>query len=118
MGPSATGDAHEVSLRWVQSVPCLSGTRYYLMLHFGQGAVIVHRGYRNIDELADHERYNYARGWDVVSRLIYWIAGRTRGQGMVEYALIFALIVVVVLGTLILFGPQMSSIYKDIENAI
>lgn len=38
------------------------------------------------------------------------------GQGMVEYALIFALIVLVVVGTLILFGPQISSVYQNIEN--
>ena len=50
--------------------------------------------------------------------MLFWVAGRTRGQGMVEYALIFALIVLVVVGTLILFGPQISSVYKDIENAI
>jgi pilus assembly protein Flp/PilA len=76
------------------------------------------QGVLHIDELTDHGRYKHARGWDVVCGLIYWIAGRTRGQGMVEYALIFALIVVVVVGTLILFGPQMSSIYKNIENAL
>jgi Flp pilus assembly pilin Flp len=41
-----------------------------------------------------------------------------RGQGLVEYALIFALIVLAVVGTLILFGPQIASVYKNIENAI
>lgn len=47
-----------------------------------------------------------------------WVVARARGQGMVEYALIFALIVLAVVGSLILFGPQLSSIYHNIENAI
>jgi Flp pilus assembly pilin Flp len=40
------------------------------------------------------------------------------GQSMVEYALIFALIVIVVFGTLLLLGPQIASAYHNIENAI
>ena len=44
--------------------------------------------------------------------------GRSRafGQGMVEYALIIALVVMVVLAALILFGPQLASIFKNINN--
>ena len=41
---------------------------------------------------------------------------RARGQGIIEYALIIALVVVVVLGTLILFGPQISSAFRTISN--
>lgn len=60
------------------------------------------------------------RGCDVVSGILSWVLGRARGrgQGMVEYALIFAVIVVVVIGSVILFGPQLSSIYKNIENTL
>lgn len=54
----------------------------------------------------------------MLSETLMWLLGRRRGQGMVEYALIFALIVLAVVGTLILFGPQLSSVYKNIENAI
>lgn len=50
--------------------------------------------------------------------MLTWVLGRARGQGLVEYALIFALIVLAVVGTLILFGPQLASVYKNIENAI
>jgi pilus assembly protein Flp/PilA len=39
-----------------------------------------------------------------------------RGQGLVEYALIIALVAVVVIGTLILLGPQISSIFQNITN--
>ncbi len=38
------------------------------------------------------------------------------GQGLVEYALIIALVAVVVIGTLILLGPQISSIFQNISN--
>jgi Flp pilus assembly pilin Flp len=60
------------------------------------------------------------RGWDVLSGILSWMLSwaRGRGQGMVEYALIFAVIVVVVIGSVILFGPQLSSIYKNIENTL
>lgn len=39
-----------------------------------------------------------------------------RGQGLVEYALIIALVAIVVIATLILLGPQISSIFKNISN--
>ncbi len=41
---------------------------------------------------------------------------RDRGQGLVEYALIIALVAIVVIGTLILLGPQIASIFKNISN--
>jgi pilus assembly protein Flp/PilA len=42
--------------------------------------------------------------------------GRSRGQGLVEYALIIALVAIVVIATLILLGPQIASIFKNISN--
>ncbi|MGH2515945.1 MAG: Flp family type IVb pilin [Ktedonobacterales bacterium] len=42
--------------------------------------------------------------------------GRNRGQGLVEYALIIALVAVVVIGALILLGPQIASIFNNIHN--
>lgn len=39
-----------------------------------------------------------------------------RGQGLVEYALIIALVAVVVVATLILLGPQIASIFKNVSN--
>jgi pilus assembly protein Flp/PilA len=41
---------------------------------------------------------------------------RDRGQGLIEYALIIALVAIVVIGTLILLGPQIGSIFKNINN--
>jgi len=41
---------------------------------------------------------------------------RERGQGLVEYALIIALIAVVVIGILILLGPAIGSIFSQISK--
>jgi len=49
----------------------------------------------------------------MLSRLFHRVA---RGQGLVEYALIIALVAVVVIGTLILLGPQIQSIFQNISN--
>ncbi len=43
---------------------------------------------------------------------------RTRGQGLVEYALIIALVAVVVIGALILLGPQIAAIFDTISSAL
>jgi pilus assembly protein Flp/PilA len=43
---------------------------------------------------------------------------RSRGQGLVEYALIIALVAIVVIGTLILLGPQIASIFQSISNSL
>jgi pilus assembly protein Flp/PilA len=44
--------------------------------------------------------------------------GREEGQGLVEYALIIALVAIVVIGTLILLGPQIATIFKNISNSL
>ena len=41
---------------------------------------------------------------------------RKRGQGLVEYALIIALVAVVVIGILILLGPAIGSIFSNISQ--
>ena len=38
------------------------------------------------------------------------------GQGLVEYALIIALVAVVVIATLILLGPQVASIFRRVSS--
>jgi pilus assembly protein Flp/PilA len=43
---------------------------------------------------------------------------RGRGQGLVEYALIIALVAVVVIGALILLGPQIAGIFDRINSAL
>ena len=48
--------------------------------------------------------------------MLHRMFARERGQGLVEYALIIALVAVVVIGTLILLGPQIASIFQNISN--
>jgi pilus assembly protein Flp/PilA len=43
---------------------------------------------------------------------------RDRGQGLVEYALIIALVAIVVIGILILLGPAIGSIFSNIKQAL
>ena len=42
--------------------------------------------------------------------------GRRRGQGLVEYALIIALVSIVVIAALMLLGPHIASIFKGVNN--
>ncbi len=39
---------------------------------------------------------------------------RSRGQGMIEYGLIIALVAVVVIATLVLLGPQISQLFNNV----
>lgn len=41
-----------------------------------------------------------------------------RGQGLVEYALIIALVAIVVIAALVLLGPAISSIFVTINSAL
>jgi pilus assembly protein Flp/PilA len=41
-----------------------------------------------------------------------------RGQGLVEYALIIALVAIVVIAALVLLGPAISSIFLNINSAL
>jgi pilus assembly protein Flp/PilA len=42
----------------------------------------------------------------------------SRGQGLVEYALIIALVAVVVIAALVLLGPAISSIFVNIGSTL
>jgi len=42
--------------------------------------------------------------------------GKRRGQSMIEYALIFLLVILGLIFVLVIFGPQMAAIYRDISN--
>ena len=51
-----------------------------------------------------------------IKEMLVRLFSRDRGQGLVEYALIIALVAIVVIGTLILLGPQIASIFKNVSN--
>jgi pilus assembly protein Flp/PilA len=52
--------------------------------------------------------------------MLSWILermfSRARGQGMLEYALIIALVAVVVIASLVLLGPQIAGIFSRVNN--
>jgi len=52
----------------------------------------------------------------LVSRVFSRTHTRTRGQGLVEYALILALVTLIIIGTLVIFGKQIVSEFQNIEN--
>ncbi len=43
---------------------------------------------------------------------------KEEGQGMVEYALIIALIAIVVIGALVILGPQISALFTKIGTEL
>lgn len=45
-------------------------------------------------------------------------SGRSKGQSLMEYGLLFVLIAVVVIAILVYLGPQLASQYKLISNAL
>jgi pilus assembly protein Flp/PilA len=52
--------------------------------------------------------------------MLNWIMvrmmSRARGQGMLEYALIIALVAVVVIASLVLLGPQIAAIFGRVND--
>ena len=46
------------------------------------------------------------------------MASRSRGQGMIEYGLIIALVAVVVIATLVLLGPQIARLFQQITGSL
>jgi len=72
------------------------------------------------------------RGIRVYTRLSWWLArpyfaiqgmlsrplSCQRGQGLVEYALIIALVAIVVIAALVLLGPRIASIFNRVNSAL
>ena len=50
------------------------------------------------------------------SRLFARPHAHMRGQGLIEYALILALVTLIIIGTLVIFGKQIVSEFQNIEN--
>jgi pilus assembly protein Flp/PilA len=50
--------------------------------------------------------------------LLAHLITRPRGQGLVEYALILALVAVVVIAILIVLGPAIGSIFSNIQQSL
>lgn len=66
------------------------------------------------------------------NRLVWWLArpyfaiqrelsrplSYQRGQGLVEYALIIALVAIVVIAALVILGPRISSVFNRVNSAL
>lgn len=50
--------------------------------------------------------------------VLYRLFARSRGQGLVEYALIILFVAIVVVAAIALLGPQIASIFKNINNGL
>lgn len=50
--------------------------------------------------------------------MVHFLSSRSKGQSLMEYALLFVLIAVVVMVILIYLGPQIASQYKIISNVL
>ena len=44
--------------------------------------------------------------------------GNSRGQGLVEYGLIIFLVAIVIIGILVILGPQIGSIFSEVTASI
>ena len=54
----------------------------------------------------------------MLDRVMVRMLSRARGQGMLEYALIIALVAVVVIAALVLLGPQIANIFNNVNTTI
>lgn len=50
--------------------------------------------------------------------MVQQILSRTKGQGLVEYALILLLVTIVVIAALVLIGPRISSMFGSVYNSL
>jgi pilus assembly protein Flp/PilA len=55
----------------------------------------------------------------ILKELSNWLRGRQeKGQTLIEYALIIALIVIVVIAAMLLLGPQIATLYNTITTTL
>ena len=55
----------------------------------------------------------------ILRELSSWLRGRQeKGQTLIEYALIIALIVIVVIAAMLLLGPQIATLYNTITTTL
>ena len=53
-----------------------------------------------------------------MKKMINWFKNEESGQGMVEYALIIALIAIVVIVGLMFLGPKINDLFNEIGNEL
>lgn len=50
--------------------------------------------------------------------MFYSVGWQEEGQGLTEYAIILALVALVVIAILILLGPQVANLYSRVTNGL
>jgi pilus assembly protein Flp/PilA len=58
------------------------------------------------------------KGWKIMKNFVNWLKNEESGQGMVEYALIIALVSVAIIGALIALSGGIEGIFGDAEDAL
>ena len=53
-----------------------------------------------------------------IQRRVQGLFKRERGQDMIEYALLAALISIVAIGIIILVGPYLKNLFQDVVNGL
>ncbi len=51
-------------------------------------------------------------------KMMNWLKNEESGQGMVEYALIIALIAIVVVAALVILGPKIANMFTNVGNKL
>ncbi len=58
------------------------------------------------------------KGWNEMRKMMNWLKNEESGQGMVEYALIIALIAIVVVAALVILGPKIANMFTNVGNKL
>jgi pilus assembly protein Flp/PilA len=53
-----------------------------------------------------------------LKELVFHLFNREEGQDMIEYALLAALISIVAIAIILLVGPYLDNLFKDVVNAL
>ena len=58
------------------------------------------------------------KGWKIMKNLVNWFKNEQSGQGMVEYALIIALVAVFLIGGLIALRGGIDGVFNDAADTL
>jgi pilus assembly protein Flp/PilA len=73
-----------------------------------------------VDHLLEHPSLEGKERKSMEKLLALWVKvqNRERGQGLVEYALIIALVAILLVGALTLLKGQLSTVFSNISNSL